>query len=207
VRTNFSASVEALALLAITLPSALLLRESSLWFLIPFALITLQRRDYTEYGLDLWSRARWGGVRFHVLNVGVVFGAYALGHVLLARWFFGQHFNLQLPEHPYWLLVNQLLAVALPEEFFFRGYLQTQLNRSFGRPFVLLGARVGIGLPVAAALFALCHVPLGGATQLIVFFPGLWYGWLRERTDGIAVPIVYHALSNVLMRVILTSLA
>jgi len=207
VRTDRSASIEALLLLAVTLPSALLLRESSLWFLIPFALITVQRRDYTDYGLDLWSRGRWGDLRFHALNVLLVFGAYALGHWLLARWFLGLHFSLRLPEQPHWLLLSQLLAVAIPEEFFFRGYLQTQLNRTFGKPFVLLGARCGVGLPLAAALFAVCHIPLGGTGQLIVFFPGLWYGWLRERTDGIAVPIVYHAFSNVLMKTMLTSLS
>ncbi|HTO58413.1 MAG TPA: CPBP family intramembrane glutamic endopeptidase [Pseudomonadales bacterium] len=200
--------IEALAVLAVTLPVALLTQQSSLWFLVPFVLITLSRRDYAEFGLDLSpsARARWGSAAFHAATVVAVFVPYAIGHYLLARWFLGRHFTFQLPESPLSLLIDQLLGVGLPEEFFFRGYLQTQLNRSFGRPWQIFGARWGAGLPLAAALFALCHVPLGGAGQLIVFFPGLFYGWLRERTDGVVVPTIYHAVSNILLKTILVSL-
>jgi membrane protease YdiL (CAAX protease family) len=199
-------SVEALILLAITLPAALLTRQPSLWFLLPFALILLRRRDYGDYGLDLDAWRQWGDLRFHLLNVTGVFVPYVVGHYLLARLWFGQAFSLAWPDQLPWLVIDQLLGIGLPEEFFFRGYLQSQLNRSLGRPFEVLGARCGLGLVVAAALFAACHVPLGGPGQLIVFFPGLWYGWLRERTDSVVVPTVYHAVSNVLLQVMLSSL-
>ena len=97
MRTELTPGVEALVLLAITFPTALLLRESSLWFLIPSALITIQRRDYAAYGLDLRSRDRWGSVRFHVFTAGTIFIPYLLRHYLLARMLFGQHFSLTLP--------------------------------------------------------------------------------------------------------------
>ncbi len=199
-------SIEAIFVLAVTLPAALLTRQPSLWFLVPFLLLTLLRRDYDDYGLNLDAWRQWGNLRFHLLNIGGVFLPYVVGHCLLARFWFGQHFSFGWPDQLPWLLIDQLLGVALPEEFFFRGYLQSRLNRSFGRPFEVLGARCGLGLVVAAALFAACHVPLGGPAQLIVFFPGLWYGWLRERTDSVVVPTVYHAVSNVLLRVMLSSL-
>jgi len=60
---------------------------------------------------------------------------------------------------------------------------------------------------VAAALFAACHVIYGGPVRLIVFFPGLLYGWLRARTGTILVPTFYHAGSNLLMQVMLASLS
>jgi membrane protease YdiL (CAAX protease family) len=41
---------------------------------------------------------------------------------------------------------------------------------------------------------------------MIVFFPGLLYGWLRARTDTIIVPTLYHAASNILMKVMIASL-
>lgn len=208
MRARFAESVEALAVLAVTLPAALLSGQSSLWFLVPFALVTLSRRDYSEFGLDLApaARARWGGLGFHAATAVIVFVPYAVGHYLLARWLLGQRFHFQLPDALPWLLADQLLGIGLPEEFFFRGYLQSQLNRTFGRPWQLLGVRCGWGLPLASALFALCHVPLGGVGQLIVFFPGLLYGWLRERTDGVLVPTIYHAFSNVLLKIMLASL-
>ena len=48
---------------------------------------------------------------------------------------------------------------------------------------------------------------VGGPARLIVFFPGVLYGWLRARTDTIVVPTLYHAASNVLMQIMLASLA
>lgn len=195
-------------MLALTLPAALLVGQSSLWFLVPFVLITVSKRDYADFGLDLTpaARDRWGRLGFHAILSAAVFIPYAIGHIALARWLRGQHFSLAFPDNFGWLCFEQLFGIGLPEEFFFRGYLQTQLNQSFGRPWQLLGARWGVGLPLAAALFALCHVPMGGPGQLIVFFPGLLYGWLRERTDSVLVPTVYHAVSNVLLRIILVSL-
>ncbi|MBI1814101.1 MAG: CPBP family intramembrane metalloprotease [Deltaproteobacteria bacterium] len=202
----WSPSLEALALLAVTLPLALYAREPALWFLVPFAVITMQRRTYADYGLDFSARTMWGTPRFHLLTCAIIFVPYAMGHILLARVWFGQHFTFALPERLPMLLWDQLLGVALPEEFFFRGYLQSQLNASFGRPYRTFGAAWGLGLVFGAALFALCHVPLGGPGQLIVFFPGLLYGWLRERTDNVLVPTVYHAVSNVLLKTMLLSL-
>jgi membrane protease YdiL (CAAX protease family) len=97
------------------------------------------------------------------------------------------------------LLVWQLLGVALPEEVFFRGWLQGRLNRIFRSRVSLLGARVGPGLFIAAALFAAFHL-LGSAapSRLLVFFPGMLFGLLRERTKSVAVPVLAHALANIL---------
>jgi membrane protease YdiL (CAAX protease family) len=206
VRERLVPTVEAFALLAITLPVALALGQPGLWFLVPFALITLRRRDYADYGLNLSTWRSCGGHRFHLMVVTATFVPYAAGHALLGVWLLGRHLEPAVPAGMLWLVIDQLIGVALPEEFFFRGYLQSQFNRSFGRPFVLLGCRWGIGLPLAALLFALCHVPLGGIGQLSVFFPGLLYGWLRERTDSVVVSTVYHAASNILLKVMLLSL-
>jgi membrane protease YdiL (CAAX protease family) len=135
-----------------------------------------------------------------VIVIVAVFLPYAFGHWLWAYTTAGATFDFRLPEHLGSLVFNETLIVALPEEFFFRGYLQTQLDKTFGRPYRFLGADVGFGLPIAAAVFALCHVPFGGPPRMIVFFPGLLYGWLRARTDTIIVPTLYHAASNVLMK-------
>jgi membrane protease YdiL (CAAX protease family) len=95
-------------------------------------------------------------------------------------------------------LFTQLVVVGLSEEFFFRGYLQTHLNMLFGRPFEFLGARFGWGLILAAIIFGLCHIVTGDLQRMQVAFFGLFAGWLRERTDTIAVPAAYHGVANVL---------
>jgi membrane protease YdiL (CAAX protease family) len=91
----------------------------------------------------------------------------------------------------------QVGAVAVPEEFFFRAFLQRGLEaRGKGR-LRLAGARLGWGWPAAAALFALAHlVATGQPAQLLVFFPGLVFGWLWARRESIAGPVAFHVICN-----------
>lgn len=103
------------------------------------------------------------------------------------------------------LALGHLIAVALPEEVFFRGYLQSALDERWPRRFHLLGAHVGPSLLVTSALFALGHLAtVPSATRLAVFFPSLLFGWLRARTGGVGAAIWVHAASNLLV-VFLTS--
>ncbi|MGM0577438.1 MAG: myxosortase MrtP [Myxococcota bacterium] len=105
-----------------------------------------------------------------------------------------------------WLLsylVVHLGLVALPEEWFFRGYLQGRLDQRLGTPWRLFGADFGPGLLLAALGFALLHpILIPGGHRLLVFFPGLMFGWLRARTGHIGAAVVVHAASNVLLAVI-----
>jgi membrane protease YdiL (CAAX protease family) len=92
---------------------------------------------------------------------------------------------------------QMLFGVALPEEFFFRGYLQRVLTVMVPLRRKVLGARCGIGLPLAAALFALAHLAGGGGVRmLLVFFPGLLFGWLYARRRSVSGPAVCHAACN-----------
>jgi membrane protease YdiL (CAAX protease family) len=195
--------IEALAVLALTLWAATQFQLPTLWLVVPLVVITLAGRPYDEYGLTFRNR---GSLLFHAIVSLAVFVPYVFGHYLWEYWNDGRAFDFRLPPGLAREIVTQTLIVALPEEFFFRGYLQTQLDKVFDRPHTLLRARVGLGLPIAAAIFAICHVPFGGPMRMIVFFPGLLYGWLRARTDTIVVPTLYHAASNVLMRVMVASL-
>lgn len=195
--------LESLAALAITLPLALYFRLPTLWLLVPVLILTVTRRPYEEYGLT-WNNP--GSLRFHLTVCLAVFVPYLIGHYLFARLWLGAELALRLPAGIGWLIVDHALAIGLPEEVFFRGYLQTHGDRVWGTPWRFAGARFGWGLLVAAALFAVCHIGNGGPARLIVFFPGLFYGWLRARTGTIAVPAAYHAASNVLMATMLASL-
>jgi len=107
---------------------------------------------------------------------------------------------------PWWLLellLVHLLVVALPEETFYRGYVQARLAPLFRRRIRVLGADLGAPVVVASALFALSHlVAIPAPFRLAVFFPGLLFGWLRERTGSLVAPVVLHALSNVLLAVL-----
>ncbi len=93
--------------------------------------------------------------------------------------------------------VFQIALVAVPEELFFRGFLQRGLGALRPGRVRLLGAEVGWGLPAAAALFALAHLAAGaGPGALLVFFPGLVFGWLWARRRSLAGAVLLHAACN-----------
>lgn len=110
---------------------------------------------------------------------------------------------------PLWV-ATQFLLIALPEEYFYRGWLQTRLEQAFKRRAEERGRTLPSWLGftpaivVTSLLFGLGHllVPIGGMllpTRMSVFFPALVFGWLRHRTDSIVAPVVYHAFSNLMV--------
>jgi membrane protease YdiL (CAAX protease family) len=91
----------------------------------------------------------------------------------------------------------QLLVVALPEELFYRGWMQARwASTAPARGVTVLGARLGAGFVWTQALFAAGHLVVLQPWRLGTFFPGLLFGWLRARTGDVAAPVVAHALSN-----------
>jgi uncharacterized protein len=153
-------------------------------------------RDFSGLGLE------WPSWRKAILDLAIV--ACIVIPVFLAGWALLQHFILHQPIAPrvpdrfVLRALEQLLVVALPEEVFFRGSLQGRLDEVSPRRFRLLGAEIGPGLFLAAALFALAHYLLiPWPARLLVFFPGLLFGLLRARSGSVFGPVIAHALSNI----------
>jgi hypothetical protein len=94
-------------------------------------------------------------------------------------------------------LAGQVVVIALPEEAFFRGFLQSELDVAWPQRVRILGADVGPGLVVSAAVFAVGHMlTVWHPARLAVFFPALVFGWLRARTRGIGAGVAFHASCN-----------
>lgn len=201
--TRLRPAIEAVTLLAVALPSALWLHTSAVWLAVPLVYLAAMKRDLDPYGLTFRGIPRAG---FHLALLFVVFVPYLVGHYAYGTWYLGRGFTPRWPENFIELTLDHLLGVGLAEEFFFRAYMQTEFDRVWKPRWSFLGARWGPGLVCANALFALCHVFNGGPVRLIVFFPGLLYGWLWARTRTVAVPAFYHGLSNILMSIMLASL-
>lgn len=84
-------------------------------------------------------------------------------------------------------------AVALSEEFFYRGYMTLRFEEKLRPvPSALL----------AAALFALGHLLTPAPWRLAVFFPALLFAFLRNRTGTIAGAAICHFLFNVWLAVL-----
>ena len=82
----------------------------------------------------------------------------------------------------------QLLGIAFPEEFFFRGFLQDSIGRNLK------------AILLVSLLFSLAHLPkaifLGEWMSLLSFFPSLVMGWLYMKTHNILPGTIFHLLAN-----------
>ena len=96
------------------------------------------------------------------------------------------------------LVGYHLFFVAIPEEVFYRGYLQTRFDEHFGTPWKVLGANVGWGLVLTCVLFAFGHSLIAPQWwHAFIFFPSLVFGWMRAKTGGPMAGALFHAWSNV----------
>jgi len=148
--------------------------------------------DFALARLNFWASLKW----FFLVSLLVFPGFY---FVLWygARRFLSYEFQLTIPAHLGNLLLFQFLLVSFPEEWFFRGYLQGRFNQVFGRPKKFLGAPLGWGWLFSSLLFALAHFTIHPQPEhLLVFFPALVFGWLREKTESLLAPVLFHFLAN-----------
>ena len=135
----------------------------------------------------------------------IVFPLYAAGYYWW--WEPTRTFALTLPPHLANLALTQLIVVALPEEAFFRGYVQTALTDLAKRRVSVLGVELAPGAwLLQAALFALVHFLVEPhPARLAVFFPGLLFGWLRAWRGGVGAAIALHAMSNLYSEILARS--
>jgi membrane protease YdiL (CAAX protease family) len=95
------------------------------------------------------------------------------------------------------LVTAEVFLVALPEEVFFRGYLQSRLDEALPARARILGADMGWAVPVASLLFVASHFAVAPrAWTVAILIPSLVFGWMRARTGSLAAPILYHAACN-----------
>ncbi len=165
---------------------------------LPVFFIDRRKEPLAEWGLH--TRRLPKDIGWGLLAALVIFPPFVLG---AHGWFsivFGKSFAFAWTSENFAaLLATQLFVVALPEEIFYRGWMQPVFDRRFKPWFKLLGAPIGWGLVLTSLLFAVGHLALTPHPfRLAVFFPSLVFGWLRIRTGGVAAPIVFHGLANVL---------
>lgn len=170
-------------------------------------------------GVDSWSyrlsipafsdRAAWrAALGINLKLAAILLPPFLIGYHLYQTTFFhfapgrGGHMTLG------WVLAgkvalevaHQLFFVALPEEFFYRGYFQTRLNEVFPRRWMIFGVPMGWGAVLACVYFAFGHsLVLFQWWHFATFFPGLAFAWLRERNNGVVPGAIFHAGCNLVV--------
>ncbi|MGB8329246.1 MAG: MrtC family glutamic-type intramembrane protease [Polyangiales bacterium] len=126
----------------------------------------------------------------------LVFPLYGLGFYMWHRPDGG--FSLAFPSNVVGFAFAQLIVVALPEEAFFRGYLQTALSDLELTRLRVFGVSLAPwALVFQASLFAAIHFMVEpDPARLAVFFPALLFGWMRAWRGGIGAALALHAMSN-----------
>jgi membrane protease YdiL (CAAX protease family) len=168
---------------------------AALFLYVPLLILYRTRKSPEEWGI---TKHRF----FFSVNVSLLCSLLFLpGFILLywlyRGWWLQVPLRLALPEGWLLLLLYHLLCVALPEEVFYRGYIQSRLNEAFPKKVNLFGGPVGFGWLYTSLLFALGHFVISLRPEaLATFLPGLMFGWLRERTGSIVAPTLFHALCN-----------
>jgi membrane protease YdiL (CAAX protease family) len=168
----------------------------------PVALCHLRKADSWAYRLSIPAfrdGATWGAAAALAGKAVALLGLpFFVGYHLYHSLIFGRGPGAGFPEELATLVLYQIFFVAIPEEFFYRGYFQTRLNEAFDRRWLIFGVAMGPGALLANLFFAFGHsVVQFQWWHFATFFPGLLFAWMRERTGGVTAGALFHAACNV----------
>lgn len=86
-----------------------------------------------------------------------------------------------------YLFTVMVFIAALPEEWFFRAYLQSRLGNSVA------------AVVIVSMMFSLMHfIAHNNALAWLVFIPSLIFGWVYKKTGDLVLVVMLHALSNLM---------
>lgn len=180
---------------------------ASLFLYVP---ILFARKHLLTTEIDFGSlRPTWNGLLYYLIASALIFPlfvgvSYFVWHLerngesndplkSLVLLVFGPpratHFHIALPPFIGMKILIELLLIALPEEFFFRGFIQTKLSQVQSKTVAIVSTSL---------LFAMTHlITLHQIQSLLVFFPSLLFGWLRFKTNSLMASILFHASCNI----------
>lgn len=193
----------------LTFPGQAKLVATVSFLYLPLAVMRRRGEDYADYGIIL---RKWReDLRLYLLMCAIIGPPFVLAFIgfgailptlpppiahLLSPITGPMHFHLRLPNRFGEWVIDQVFVVALPEEFFYRGFIQTRLRDAWPQGRMFLGARLGPAFWATAVLFALGHLAIFQVWRLAVFFPALLFGWLRERSGTVFGSALFHATCN-----------
>jgi membrane protease YdiL (CAAX protease family) len=173
-----------------------------LFVYMPVWVCRYRKVDSYGYGLAVpaWGdfHGWWAGAKEALKLISVVIIPWLVGYHLYQSIAFGLSPKGAIPKDIYLLIPYHLFYVAIPEEFFYRGYFQGRLNELMPRPWNLFGVQVGWSLPITALFFAFGHsIVTFRWWHFAIFFPALAFGWLREKTQNTLAGAFFHAWCNI----------
>lgn len=127
----------------------------------------------------------------------ITFPPFAVGHHFWQQAFGAGVYSFRVPDDILSTLAKNVFLVALPEEMFYRGFLEHRLERLWPTRLRVLLIPISRTVILASALFALGHF-LGeyNPARLGPFFPAFVFSALTRRSQSILGAVTYHGFSN-----------
>jgi len=185
--------------LFVRVPSALLFgmpyEKTPLIYLTVFTIIVIEKTDISAFGFRTQNIGK-------AIFRGLIFYAILGGSALPTTYFLIYAFTSQTPIQSYaiplflFAMPFHTLCVGVSEEGFFRGYVQTHLEKFYGTNKAIL---------IQAVLFGIWHFvwdlnpfnPWGMVQHVaITFFIGLPFGYFYSKTRNLASVVIAHGLWN-----------
>ena len=139
-------------------------------------------------------------IRLNLVLIGLITVPWLIGYHYYQSMLFGYTNQWLWPSSFITLIGYHLFFVAIPEEMFYRGYMQSRLDELFEKRWSIFGVKLGWGWILTCLLFAFGHSLVHFQWwHFAIFFPSLLFGWLREKTGHIVAGALFHAWSNVVV--------
>ncbi len=114
--------------------------------------------------------------------------------------------SLNWPPQFFYEVITQIFVVALPEELFYRGFLQSALARKFSHHRNFFGHASIAAVVLTNIIFALGHVASSfSPIRMLTFFPGLVFSYLVVRNQSIFSAVLFHAACNIVGQILYAS--
>jgi uncharacterized protein len=132
------------------------------------------------------------------LLVGALtFPPFAIGHHYWQLHFGAPGYHFVLPAGIAVTLLKNTFLIALPEEMFYRGFVEHRLERLWPTKHMWWVIPVSRTVLLASALFAFGHF-LGeyNPARLGPFFPAFVFSGLTRKSGSVCGAVLYHGMSN-----------
>jgi uncharacterized protein len=155
---------------------------------------------YYGRGASCNGKAFFRDILRALLVAAITFPPFLIGHHFFRLTFFGaEHAGYQfaIPPDLAEIIAVNILLVGLPEELFYRGFVQTRLERVWKVRRTIFGVPIDRTVIIVSGLFALGHF-LGewNPARLGPFFPAFLFSMLTRQSGSISGAVLYHGLSN-----------
>jgi membrane protease YdiL (CAAX protease family) len=102
-------------------------------------------------------------------------------------------------------IIFQFLYIAVFEEIFFRGYLQSNILKALGPQLTVTSDAPAkpdlnhwIAIIISSVAFTTAHMIIhSNPMAILIFLPSVIFGWLFAKTNSLIAPILFHGISNI----------